>query len=305
VEFNGSMWVIGGDDGANRNDVYSSDDGKTWDKVRADGDANGFTARSEHTSVVFDDGKGEKMWVIGGIHNGVEQNSVYSSTNGKTWTPVRAHGAPGGFPARRGHTSVVFDDDTDDGEKMWVITGENVGVSKTDVWSSTNGKTWTEVRSQDKGDADFGLRKNSELVVFDDGDGDGEKMWLIGGWQSMVVASFSKNDVWSSTNGETWTEEVSHNSSGSFTAAQNHKVVVFNDGRDEKMWITAGLTPVLSNIVYSSTNGETWTEETTDSSAKFSSRAFHSSIVFNNRLWVIGGAINGGRANDVWSMKRD
>jgi hypothetical protein len=303
VEFDGKMWVIGGySSSTERNDVYSSVDGKTWTPVRADGDANGFTARNDHTSVVFDDGKGEKMWVIGGIHDNSVRNSVYSSTDGKTWTIVRDDGATRGFPARSGHTSVVFDDGK--GEKMWVMTGVQGAVNRTDVWSSTNGKTWTEVREQAKGDTEFGLRTNAASVVFNDGKGEGEKMWIIGGIQVSSFVSANKNDVWSSTNGETW-NKVSDGSSDSFSPVQGHRAVVFNDGRDEKMWITAGLSPSFTNRVYSSTNGETWTEETTDSSKKFEARTFHSSIVFNNRLWVIGGSIFLNQVNDVWSYSKD
>jgi hypothetical protein len=43
----------------------------------------------------------------------------------------------------------------------------------------------------------------------------------------------------------------------------------------------------------------TWTEATAD--APWSARFSHSSVVFNNRIWVIGGYADGGSRNDVWS----
>ena len=71
VVFNNKMWVIGGYDGAYRNDVWYSADGATWTQATS---AAGWTKRTGHTSVVFDN----KMWVIGG-YDGAYRNDVWYS----------------------------------------------------------------------------------------------------------------------------------------------------------------------------------------------------------------------------------
>ncbi|PIS12247.1 hypothetical protein COT70_01920, partial [candidate division WWE3 bacterium CG09_land_8_20_14_0_10_47_33] len=58
VDFNTKMWVIGGDDGTNKSDVWYSTDGITWAQATSSAE---WSARRDHTSVVFD----SKMWVIG------------------------------------------------------------------------------------------------------------------------------------------------------------------------------------------------------------------------------------------------
>lgn len=46
-------------------------------------------------------------------------------------------------------------------------------------------------------------------------------------------------------------------------------------------------------------DGEVWTQAT--ASAGFSKRYGHTSVVFDNKIWVIGGYCNTGPLNDVWS----
>jgi Kelch motif len=79
--------------------------------------------------------------------------------------------------------------------------------------------------------------------------------------------------------------------------------VVFND----KIWITGGVgivqqTPKTNftclNDVWASDNGRQWTQKTTNTPA----RSGHALIVFNNKIWLIGGYANswGKYLNDVW-----
>ena len=81
--FNGKLWVIGGFDGSNRlDDVWSSEDGVTWEEATDEAD---WDARSGHSSVVFDG----KMWVIGGF-GANRLGDVWSSEDGANWTQVNA-----------------------------------------------------------------------------------------------------------------------------------------------------------------------------------------------------------------------
>jgi hypothetical protein len=293
VEFKDKIWVIGGLQLTGfSNNVWSSGDGKNWNE---EADNPEFRARDQHSSVVFDDrtGEGEKMWIIGGRNSfGRYLNDVWNSTNGKTWTQVRANGDAGGFDNRGWHTSVVFN------KKMWVIGGFVIATSGdvfrlNDVWSSTDGKTWIEETKDSS--AKFSTRNGHETVVFDD-DGGGEKMWVIGGNESN---GNNKNDVWSSTDGKTWTLVKPNNSEG-FSGRNGHTSVVF----DDKMWVIGGSNGgEIKGDVWSSTNGVTWNEET--ASALFLNRYQHTSEVFDNKVLLIGGSNTSTTSsvnNDVWSM---
>ena len=291
VVFDDKMWVIGGEEGAVKNDVYNSDDGKTWTPVRADGDANGFTARRNHESVVFDDGNGEKMWVIGGNDSAVDLNDVWSSTNGKTWSPATTKT---GFTVRQWFSSVVFDDDGK-GDKIWVMGGiEGFIRGQSDVWNSTNGKTWNKAVDSTL----FKKLYNHSSVVFD------RKMWVIGGYVSIIddqQGHGPKNDVFSSEDGKAWEQDTG---SAQFGIRNNHQSVVFDDGGGEKMWVIGGNDRnVANNDVWSSADGVTWDEST--ATVGFTARSGHTSLVFNNSIWVIGGNDGNTYFGDVWSYSND
>ena len=67
---------------------------------------------------------------------------------------------------------------------MWVIGGLTTGgVQHNDVWSSTDGITWTEVTDS----AEWSVRELHQALVF------GGKMWVVGGFDNVTY----KNDVWS------------------------------------------------------------------------------------------------------------
>jgi dihydrofolate reductase len=54
----------------------------------------------------------------------------------------------------------------------------------------------------------------------------------------------------------------------------------------------------FKNDVWYSTDGVTWTQATAN--AGWSARYNHTSVVFDNKMWVIGGYDASGRRNDVW-----
>jgi dihydrofolate reductase len=118
-------------------------------------------------------------------------------------------------------------------------------------------------------------------LAFDD------KMWVIGG----KTDSGEKNDVWSSTNGISWTTTTDK---ADFSARVGHQSVVF----DEKMWVIGGFADSNKNDVWSSTDGISWTTATDE--AAFSGRDDHQSVVFDEKIWVIGGDDNLDRQNDIW-----
>jgi hypothetical protein len=66
------------------------------------------------------------------------------------------------------------------------------------------------------------------------------------------------------------------------------------------MWVVggAGIGMATNRDVWYSTDGITWTQAT--ASAAFSARYYHSSAVFNGKMWVIGGQDGTGTRNDIW-----
>lgn len=232
-----------------------------WTEVNTSAE---FTARYQHSSVIFDD----KMWVIGG-HDAAFRDDVWYSSEGNVWK-LSVQNA--GFAARGQHSSVVYDN------KMWVIGGVSSGGLKNDVWNSSDGITWKEAISS----AAFSSRNSHTSVVF------GNKMWVIGG----TTGAGGLRDVYNSSDGITWNVAKA---SAEFPKRYSHSSVVY----DNKIWVIGGNDAATMNDVWSSPNGIDWTQAT--AAAAFPARYMHSSVVYDDKMWVIGGLSGGGAVlSDVW-----
>ncbi|HXL73526.1 MAG TPA: hypothetical protein VN963_07885 [bacterium] len=285
-----------------------------------------FSQRYSHTSVVYNNA----MWVIGGESSlGVFDNDVWSSTDGVNWTPVLGNNPPGTtqFSPRSDHTSVVFNN------AMWVIGGDATGAYSPDLWSSTNGSTWTQAAPG----AHFSGRYDHTSLVYNGA------MWVIGG----ISSGGFLNDVWSSPDGVNWTNVLTNNSApgtNQFSQRDILTSLVFNNtmwviggwngstyfgdvwystnglnwyeatasapfgGRigmtsfvyNGAMWVTGGYNgSVYLNDVWYSTNGVNWTEA--NAGAAFTKSAFSTGLVYNNAMWIIGGQVPSGLLNSVWT----
>ncbi|WP_108123983.1 kelch repeat-containing protein [Saccharospirillum mangrovi] len=284
-----SLWLIGGDScgGCFLNDTWSSSDGEHWQHRSAQAE---FFARYGHQVVSFDDGTGEQLWLIGGYDGQRYLNDLWTSPDGLNWTPVDVDRAAL-FTPRDSHGAVVFND------QLWVIGGAD-GNSQNDVWSSPNGITWTE-HTQPAGAERFSPRQSPQAVVFDDGDGDGDKLWLIGGYGFGLDDNKFKplSDVWSSVDGDTWTKHSSDLNVGQY----DHQVVVFNNGagNGEALWLL-GRDGNGAAAIWSSTNGENWSpvEIKLTDGTPILPRAGYQAVAFNQQLWVIGG--QNPVSNNVW-----
>ena len=221
-----------------------------------------------------------------------------------SWNALR-----GGWSPRSGHTSVVFQN------KIWVLGGVDNLRRYNDVWSSPDGSTWTESTppgsaSKNVGGANknwWGIRHSHTSVVFKG------KIWLLGGRPGGTTRV---NDVWSSADGSTWTESTPKDKDGNTVAKKTagkdknwwavrseHTSVVFDpDGNGERIWVIGGRSALFYNDVWSSADGETWIEESAQAGASvgWAIRASHSSAVFDNKIWIIGGWANRRNSNSVW-----
>ena len=203
------------------------------------------------------------------------------------WSQVTTSGSTWGV--RQEHAALSFNN------KIWVLGGE-VGSNKykNDVWSSSDGATWTEVT----GSAGWSARRGHAAVVF------GGKMWVLGGDDGS-----DKNDVWWSADGATWTNANARGPMAGdphWSAREDHAAVVF----DNKMWVMGGRSNL--NDVWWSSDGTTWTNANARGPVRdpdanpvtyrshWSNRFDHTVVVFDNKMWVMGG-FGGGEWNDVWS----
>ncbi|HET7630439.1 MAG TPA: hypothetical protein VFK03_03630, partial [Candidatus Saccharimonadales bacterium] len=269
LNFNGKMWVMGGATGGAfptyLNDVWSSSDGVNWTRATA---SAGWAGRTSAYHFVYDN----KMWIAGGYDGSGLLHDVWYTSDGANWT--RATTAAG-WSARSDGGSVVF------GGKMWVLGGYT-GSTARDVWWSTDGANWTRATAS----AGWSARSDMENTVL----AYNGKMWMIAG-STNAGTSGVKNDVWSSTDGITWTQATA---SANFAARFDAVGAVFNG----KMWIMGGQNSgsATLNDVWSSTDGVTWTSQ---GSAGWSGRRTFDALTFNNGIYITGGQ-NGSRLNDVW-----
>lgn len=176
---------------------------------------------------------------------------------------------------------------------MDVIKNANVLINLNDV-DETVYISFTEINPNDP-DLLGGLgRWGHQSVTFK------EKIWVIGGIGPVGGGTNSKtNDIWSSADGINWTKTSIVGIH--FSERSGHQVLVFND----KMWVIGGSAAssggtVRSNEIWSTSDGANWTEETIIGN-HFSGRSGHQSLIFNNKLWVIGGSDGANLLNDVWS----
>jgi hypothetical protein len=287
TEFNGQMWIIGGEGTRDssgtsvRNDVWRSSDGLNWSPVSTAGAI--FSRRAGHAVVVFNN----KLWVIGGGDNvaaaggpSTRLNDVWSSPDGVNWTPQSPTGG-NIFSPRMFHAVVVY------AGKLWVIGGDVASGTPTDtyandVWYTTDGVTWVNANTN----AAFPAREGHGVAVLND------SMWLIGGDSGGAAMP----DVWKSTDGVSWTQQPPVGTS--FSARTTHATAVLN-GRLYVVGGAAGTAYGVTqyNDVWSTADGMDWRMDT--ATAAFSARSMFAMFVHNNELWLSGG-FAAGLLNDVW-----
>lgn len=132
--------------------------------------------------------------------------------------------------------------------------------------------------------APFEERNSFAMVNFN------QRMWIIDGIQ--------QSDIWSSLDGINWENKENN----SFPGRLAHSAVVFKN----KIWIIGGVgfdestfQDIVYNDVWSSSDGINW-EKAIDH-ANFTPRYSHTTVVFKDKIWLIGGEDGDSEFNDVWS----
>ncbi|MEM0912693.1 MAG: hypothetical protein AAGJ37_17090, partial [Pseudomonadota bacterium] len=210
-----------------------------------------------------------EMWIFGG---GGIYAGVWHSTDGINWIEE----SDANFPSRNVYGFTVWDD------KVWIAGGYSNGGYLSDLWVSEDGVIFSEVERT------FGhfwfSRTRAELIGFKD------RLWLMGGSRA---GDFG--DIHSTENGSDWRWHT-FGPTG-VPGRSEHQFISFND----HFYAFGGATYHVNHSIWRSGDGMAW--EQTSEFAPFGRRDDIASVVFNDKLYVIGGRQTDGTGwqNDVWS----
>lgn len=242
-----------------------------------------WQARDSQGEVAYQD----QLWILGGWFDSfaAPPRDVWSTSDGKNWKLVNRE-AP--WKHSDLPMSLVF------GKRMWLMGGWYNGrlpghEATSAVWSSDDGAKWEQATPR----AAWSPRIAAAAVTFKD------KMWILGGTEDYYFGNEKslKNDVWFSSDGKAWTSATP---AASWSPRAYHQAVVLG----EKIYVMGGGNYVpgyeARNDVWSSSDGVSW-QLVTDH-APWHPRLWFSSVVYRDRMWVLGGWSNNPSQNwgDVW-----
>ncbi|MCR4317448.1 MAG: hypothetical protein NUW37_14005 [Planctomycetes bacterium] len=279
VEMNGALYAIGSDgyDDSHRGEVWRSFDGITWEMPQGEGK---FIAEAEYHELLSYDGK---LWIIGWATEKAEHsmnigNYIWSSKDGIEWELVSR--AP--WDIKFGFSCAVFKG------RIWSLGGRYYNKWFDDVWSTTDGKTWTPTPSTKP----WLPRTGHGFLSFRN------KLWILGGYLGLSGGDDKYfSEVWSSIDGKDWKLETDRAPWG---FRHGFEAIVFKN----RLWILGGFeseehiqersshgdfsyTKCFRNDVWSSVDGVEWRCET--ESAPWTRRRDFNVVLFNEKLWIIGG----------------
>lgn|GEM_PF-6717961 len=283
IDAGGRLWVIGGNAGDTvSNEVWRLDTKTSeWKKIETAGDA--FTPRYFHASVIDSTGK---IWCFGGLDSsGKSLNEIWRfDTLGLSWEKVAFSGAAFGPNACQ---ACVMGP----GGKIYIIggrsdTNDGRGNNKIFCFDSSSYSLTQIVPKSDVFESRY-----AHISVIDSKN----KIHIIGGKSINIF-----NDAWYSEDlCQSWKNPGADHVKP--CPRYNHSSVVNDSGR---IFIIGGVGNsgnYLNDVWYSDDSGATWVEANKDASfdKKFTARSGHSSLIYQGKIYVIGGSGNGGMLNDV------
>lgn len=174
-----------------------------------------------------------------------------------------------------------------------LATTIETGPKGEDARAEVNGKEkapeyeWVRVSDQ----AAFAPRDGAGALAFRG------RMWLLGGWNPGDKQHFPRitnNEVWSSADGIAWKLEKANSYLGprfdpqrDWEGRHTAGYAVFQ----EKLWILGGDANQghYQNDVWSSRDGQSWTLVNAQQPVPWGPRVLHHTVVFQDKLWVLGG----------------
>ena len=178
------------------------------------------------------------------------------------------------FGVRQKHVSVVWRD------TWWLLGGAYGNNPYTDGFTSEDGRTWENLDALQEGFAPNFNQEQSAAVLND-------ALYIIG----RVTSKWTQD-------GTQWyplTQEMSYDPEPfSYTG----QTVLARYGL---LWMIGAKNRNADNSpIWASPNGSAWYQMT--DSLEVAARFDHTSVIFNDRMWVMGGQKNSGELlNDVWS----
>jgi N-acetylneuraminic acid mutarotase len=276
VVYNGYLYVIGGatSGSSTLNDVQSAQINNGGSGVAGAWSTNTSftTARYGHTSVVYNG----YLYIIGGRNAGTLSDVEYA--------PINANGTIGSWTAttsfttgRYDHTSVVYNG------YLYVIGGYNGTVLSDVQYAPINANgtvgSWTATTALN------GSRYAHTSVVYN------SNLYVIGGYSGTLLSDVQYAPINANGTIGTWTATTS------LTIPRTaHSSVAYNG----YLYISGGSGPTgyLSDVQYAPINANGTIGSWTATTSFITARDFHSSVVYNGYLYVIGG-YGGGNLSDV------
>ncbi|KAI9995960.1 hypothetical protein PInf_013138 [Phytophthora infestans] len=127
-----------------------------------------------------------------------------------------------------------------------------------------------------------------------------DNIWIVGGvsasyYTKRLEYTTTRSDVIYSSDGVEWTEVLEE---APFRRRYGHSLITFTDSKDklERLILLGGFSPEPATDIWVTTDGVSWTEAA--ATVPWSGRGFHCSVVFNGKLWVLGGSPMN---NEIWS----
>jgi hypothetical protein len=121
------------------------------------------------------------------------------------------------WSGRWDHAVTIFEN------KLWLTNGMDSGSRLyNDVWSSEDGKTWTEAVKN----APWKTRQGNNIFGYKN------KLWIIG--RLNIAIEGGENDVWFSEDGTNWQKT---DVNPEWTGREDFGALIFND----KIWVFGGM----------------------------------------------------------------
>lgn len=325
VSFDNKIWVFGGyNPGVVKGDTYyedvwSSSDGISWELVQDDAP---WLGRRGHKVVVFNDGSGDAMFLIGGFtvkeETGYREyaNDVWKSTNGKDWEEIKERTYPelddetDWFP-RFNHVLVSVNHDGTD--FLYVIGGASMMENHSarysmkyfnDVWRSTDGANWERLNNND-----YGIRSEAGAAV----DPSTGRIFMQGGVHGVI---FEEDDgtshplddwqwIWSSDDGINWIPE---NDTAMFDQRllwrSDHHLLFYQNS----LWAFSGKTTSNQHYGFSKDyHYPIWKRddngilEVDSYGCDIDPRHGYATAILEGKIYILGGFTSSyGQSNDVW-----
>ena len=302
------LWQAGADAAGMVKVEYTRDAGKTWQAVAdAAPDTGRFlwkvpAGESKHCRIrVSDEKSGRRL-----ASKAEFAITPSQEAHGYRWVNVTNNAA---WAPRDGAGALVF------AGKMWLLGGWNPPdkmhfprICNNEVWSSEDGATWQLVKPNTFLDAGFDPTadwegRHTAGYVLHDG-----KMWIVGGDCNQGHYQF---DVWNTTDGAKW-QLVDKGAKVPWGPRALHYTLAFGG----RIWVMGGQTlpqfapaaMAFYDDIWNSADGIHWTKVTPEGPHWCKRGMIGGSLVFRNRMWVLGGGTydtpefpERSFFNDVWS----